>query len=122
MQENKILSQEEIASLIEGFEKKAQELSTKLRTTVRFETFTYTNDDKQVTDVKVAYVRQPHNMVAVKAMDALVHERYYEAGNILFPSCFMEDESDKLSDNEKLGLIGQIGFLLDIKVPDLKKN
>lgn len=129
-EKNEKQTQDEINSLIKekikGFEEEAKKLSEKLNVKVIVETVTV-RDDNNVPTGKVlkAFFKQPHIITAVRAMDLLSDKRFYECGFSLWDACIMHDISDaEISDNDKykIGICPKLSLLLDVVVPDLKKN
>lgn len=118
--------QDEIDARIASFKQRAEDLSKELNIKVDFHTFTEREDNYNLTgNVFVAYTKQPHVLVAARAMDLLIANKDFEAGTLLWSSCFIVEHSSKEIENVdkyKLGLTGMLGKYLEIQAPDVKKN
>lgn len=112
-------AKKEREQILAGFESKAKKLSAELKTVVTFETFT-----KEDGSIIVAYIKQPNPIAAARCMDMLYAGKIFEAGMMLWGACFIKEHSsaEVEDDKYKLGLSSKLGTLVDIQMPDLKKN
>lgn len=139
-------NKEKRLELIEGFKEKAKSLTHSMKddipedTEVVFETVTDydektvivedpESEGKTITekpgDIYVCYIKQPHIMTAIAVMDKLNKKDLFSAGYIAWdamvigaPHSSKEIEKYRF----KLGLVGRLGFLLEMMIPDIKKN
>ena len=72
-----------------------------------------------------AFFLRPIPFNAVKALDLVIQQKYYEAGMIIWDSVFMESESSpEVSTDESimLGMYPRVGMSIKATVPEIKKN
>ncbi len=87
-------------------------------------TFEYAKD-KKTGELYVAYFKQPHEITAARAMDVLSRGNMFEAGQMLWEGCFLRKWSSPEIESKagiKLGMKRNVGLMLDIQLPELKKN
>lgn len=84
----------------------------------------YDRDTKEATGrFFVAYIREPHILNSVRALDMMYSNKIHEAGYFLFDACVLKESSPEVhQDKYKLGLLPGIALLVDTQAPELKKN
>lgn len=120
--------QDEEIDIEQPFKDKAAALSLSLKAEVTYEFFRERDKNKELVEngkIFVAYVRKPHAIVAARAMDCILAGKIFEAGGLLWQSCFLKTESSpeiESIDRYKVGLQGKLGSILDVQAPEVKKN
>lgn len=129
---------EEIESLPEGeiktkLQAKIEEFSTKaINLTeqqkgrkVDYHTFSLRDDNGNLTgEIYAIYTVQPAEMLAASCMDDLVAGKRYMVGMKLWSTCVLKESDKEITENQarKLGMAGRLGVLIDVILPDVKKN
>lgn len=131
----KKLQTEELISLLEEFTKKCdaekiqiedrlQRESNGAKVKVNYFIITEYDEEKEATGrFFVAYIREPHILNSVRALDMMYANKIHEAGYFLFDTCVLKESSPEVhQDKYKLGLLPGIALLVDTQAPELKKN
>lgn len=120
------LSQEDIQLEYDSIKKKADSISAELKTEVEYFTFPEVLDNGEETGVVyVAFAMKPNIMAAAMAMDMILSGKVFEAGLKIWSACYLSKYSDsEIETNQKykLGLSSKFGTLLDVQIPEIKKN
>lgn len=83
------------------------------------------NEEKDPNKIEfiVAFIREPHILNTIQAMDLLVAGKLHQAGYNLFDVCVLKDSSPEAFDDKyKVGLCMKLGLLLDVANPAEKKS
>ena len=133
--DKKKIETEELLSMLEDFTKKCDAEKIRIEERLKNENngvnvkvnyfiITEYDEDKEATGkFFVAYIREPHILNAVRALDMMWANKVHEAGYFLFDTCVLKESSPEVHiDKYKLGLLPGIALLVDTQSPELKKN
>lgn len=74
-------------------------------------------------EIYVAYIRQPHLLTAIQVMDKLAIRQIWAAGLFAWDAMVLPESSTEINlDRNKITICGRLGQMLDVALPDVKKN